>query len=172
MSLNFQNKIKFNQVKESIEQEFSFDGGLVTDIHETKLATNQSPNLANIYPNNDKSIKTRNGYLRYNTTPIGASSATSNTGTSTGTSSLATYTDRIAQTFQVGSDASMVQADLYLAMNTSGETQYVQAQLWSTSTTPSALVDYGQILLVSGTSETAYSFRFRVPQSLTASGES
>lgn len=171
MPKNYQTKINFDQKKEAVQETFSFDGGWVTDEHETKLQVNQTPNIKNVLYNSNKSIKTRGGYLRYNGDVVGSSSDESNTGTSTGTITLDAASDWVAQTFEVGTDASIVQVDFYLEMDTAGQTQYVQAELWSGSTGPSAELVDAQILLVSGDSETEYSFRFRVPQALTASTE-
>lgn len=171
MPLNLQQDIKFRNIPETPLTEYNFTGGLVTDAHETKLAPNQSPDLANVVFNNTGSIKTRNGYLRYNGDVAGSSSDEANTGASTGTITLDDPGDYVAQTFQVGSVASIVQVDFYLEMDTSGQEQYVQAQLWSGSTGPSAFIADAQILLVSGDSETEYSFRFRVPRSLAATTE-
>lgn len=164
-------KQKFSARKEEMVPVFEFNGGLVTDKHETKLSPSQSPNMANVTFNDTGSIKTRNGYLRYNGDPIGASSDEANTGTATGSLTLDAVGDWAAQSIQVGSDADIVQCDFYLAMTNSGEEQYMKAELWSGSTGPSAKLIDGQILLVSGTSETEYSFRFSVPYTLTASTE-
>lgn len=176
MPTQYTQNIKFRNVPEqqvSIgnQPSINFDGGLVTDKHETKLEVNQSPDLANVLFNNTGSIKTRNGYTRYNGDPIGASSDEANTGTSTGTLTIDAEGDWVAQTFQVGSGADMVQCDFYLEMDTSGEEQYMKCELWSGSTGPSAKLEDGQILLASGDSETEYSFRFRLPYTLTASTE-
>lgn len=171
MPVNYQQNIKFQNVPEERIDEFQFVGGLVTDPHETKLQPSQSPNLANVIFNDTGSIKTRNGYLRYNGDPVGSSSDESNTGTSTGTIEISAVGDWVAQTFQVGTAADIVQCDFYLAMNTSGEEQYVKAELWSGNTGPDAKLTDAQILLVSGTSETEYSFRFRVPYTLSDSTE-
>lgn len=171
MPTSFKKNLRFSPKPEKQIAEFSFDGGLVTDKHKTKLKSNQSFDEANIVFNDTSSIKTKNGYLRYNTDPVGSSSDEANTGASTGTVTLAAEGDRVAQTFQVSALASIVQCDFYLEMDTSGEEQYVQAQLWTGATGPSALVSLGQILLVSGAAETKYSFRFRVPYSLAATTE-
>lgn len=171
MPLSFQTKQSFKSKPEQVFEDFKFGGGYVADVHETKLQPSQSPNLQNVVHDTTDNLLTRNGYLRYNGNPVGASSNQSNTGTSAATVTLDAVSDWAAQTFQVGSDASLTQVDLYLAMNTSGETQYVKAELWSGSTGPNAKLLDGQIMLVSGTSETAYSFRFRTPYLLTASTE-
>lgn len=171
MGLNYQQKQKFKTTPEQVVQEFNFDGGWVADIHETKLKPNQSPDMENVVFERTKNIKTRNGYTRVNGDPIGSSSDEANTGASTATVSLASPGDYAGQTFQVGTIASIVQVDFYLAMNTANEEQYVQAQLWSGGTGPSTLVAKGQILLVSGTAETEYSFRFREPEALAATTE-
>lgn len=172
MPNNFQQKIQFRTAPEQRLDEFDFVGGLVTDKHETKLDPNQSPDLANIIFNDTGSIKTRNGYLRYNGNPIGASADQSNTGASTGSLAIDAPGDYVAQTYQASGAISVLQVDVYMAMQTSGQEQYMRAELWSTSGgAPSALLSngQGQIKLVSGTSETAYSFRFRVPASNSAS---
>lgn len=171
MPLSFSQDINFRNIPEQRIDEIDFVGGLVTDKHETKLENNQSPDMANVIFNDTGSIKTRNGYLRYNGDPVGASSDEANTGTSTGTVTLDAPGDYVAQTFEVGSGADMVQCDFYLEMDTTGEEQYMQAELWSGDTGPDALVATGQILLVSGDSETEYNFRFRLPYTLTASTE-
>lgn len=166
MPLRFDNNIKFRNVPEQRIEEFNFTGGLITDAHETKLQPNQSPDLANVIFNDTGSIKTRNGYLRYNTDPVGAAADQSNTGASTGSIALDAVGDYVAQTYQASGTISVVQVDVYMAMQTSGQEQYVEAELWSTSgSAPSAILTngQGQIKLVSGTSETAYNFRFRVP---------
>lgn len=168
MPVNFSQNIRFRNVPEQQLAEFDFVGGLVTDKHETKLEPNQSPDMANVIFNDTGSIKTRDGYLRYNGNPVGVSSDQSNTGASTGSLSIDAVGDFVAQTYQPSGTISVVQADAYMAMNTSGQEQYVRAELWSTSGgAPSALIDngQGQIKLVSGTSEAAYNFRFRVPAS-------
>jgi hypothetical protein len=171
MALSFQSQVKFRNVPEEKLEEFRFNGGLITDKHETKLDSRQTPNLGNVIYSDTESIKTRNGYTRYNNDPIGATSDESNTGTSTGTISLDAVGDYVAQTFQVGTSANMVQADFYLAMANSGEQQLVRMELWSGNTGPDARLYSSQILLVSGTAETEYSFRVRVPQSLTLNTE-
>lgn len=170
MPVNFANTIKFKNVPEEKIDEFSFEGGLITDVHETKLESNQSPDLANVVFTDRKTIKTRNGYTRYNGNPIGIVSDQANTGASTGTLSLTVETDYVAQTFIPSASINSVQVDAYLAMNTSGQTQLVRAELWSTTAgEPNALVNNGQsqVKLVSGTGETAYNFRFKEPVSLT-----
>lgn len=171
MPTNFQSKLKFKNAPEEPLPEFDFIGGSVTDPHETKLKPNQSPDMANVIFTDTHSIKTRNGYLRYNGDPIVSSSDEANTGTSTGTLTIDAVSDWVAQTFQVGSGASIVQCDFYLEMDTAGEEQYMKAELWSGNTGPNAKLIDAQILLVSGDSETEYSFRFTVPYALSASTE-
>lgn len=171
MPTNLKRRINFKPQKEQILDEFDFVGGLVTDSHETKLESNQTPNVENVLFNDTGSIKTRNGYLRYNTTPVGAAADQSNTGTSDGSQTIDAVGEWAAQTYQPSGAISVVQVDVYMAMTNSGEEQYVQAQLWSTSGgAPSAILTNGtgQIKLVSGTAETAYNFRFRVPASNSA----
>lgn len=171
MALSFQQRQTFKAKPEQVIEEFKLNGGLITDVHETKLMPNQSPDLGDVIYYTTGNLLTRNGYTRYNGLAIGAATDEANTGTSTGIATIAAITDYVAQTFQVGSDASIVQVDFYLAMNTAGQSQYMQAELWSGSTGPSAYIISAQKKLVSGTSETLYSFRFRVPSSLTASTE-
>lgn len=171
MPTQFQQNIRFKNVPESIVEEFKFVGGLVTDAHETKLDSSQSPDLANITFNDTGSIKTRNGSLRYNGDPIGSAADQSNTGASTGSLAIDAVGDYVAQTFQASGAVSTVQVDVYMAMQTVGQEQYVRAELWATSGgSPSALLTNGegQVKLISGTSETAYNFRFRLPVSLSA----
>lgn len=171
MSISFQQNIRFRNVPEQRIDEFNFVGGLVTDAHETKLEPTQSPDLANIIFNDTGSIKTRNGYLRYNGTPQGAASDQANTGAATGDLVIDATGDYLAQTFVPSGAISVVQVDLYLEMTTTGEEQLVRVELWSTSGgVPSALLTNGQsqIKLISGTGETAYNFRFREPVSLSA----
>lgn len=172
MPLSFQQNIRFKNAPETPVEEYNFVGGLVTDVHETKLEPSQSPNQANILFNETGSIKTRNGYSRYNGNPIGASSDQSNTGASTGDLLIDAVGDYVAQTFVPSGTISVLQVDVYLEMQDSGEEQYARVELWSTSGgSPSALLTNGksQIKLITGTSETAYSFRFREPVSLSAS---
>jgi hypothetical protein len=171
MPLSFQQKQSFKSQPEQVVEDFKFDGGLVTDIHETKLQQNQSPNLGDVIRDTTGNLLTRNGYLRYNVNPVGATSDEANTGASTGTQSLITINDYIAQTFQLTPSVDITQVDLYLAMNTTGETQYVQVELWSGATGPNAVLADAQTKLISGTSETTYSFRFRVPYTLAATTE-
>lgn len=171
MATSFQTDLRFRHVPEQRLDEFNFDGGLITDAHETKLQPNQSPDLANVIFNETGSIKTRNGSLRYNGTPQGAAADQSNTGASTGSLAIDAVGDYVAQTFQASGAISCVQVDVYMAMQTSGEEQYVRAELWATSgSAPSQILTdgVGQIQLVSGTSEAAYSYRFRIPASLSA----
>lgn len=171
MALSFQQNIKFKNVPEAKIEEFNFIGGLVTDKHETKLQPNQSPDLANVIFNATGSIKTRNGYARYNGTPQGAAADQSNTGASSGSLTIDAPGEYVAQTFQASGAISTVQVDVYMSMNTSGQEQYVRAELWSISGgVPSEILTngQGQIKLVSGTSETAYSYRFKVPTSISA----
>lgn len=66
MPISFVNKLKFTPKPEVRLDEFQFDGGLITDIHETKLKSNQSPNLQNVVFDESGSIKTRGGYIKYN----------------------------------------------------------------------------------------------------------
>ena len=172
MPTSFQQGTRFRTQKEEVLSEFNFVGGLVTDPHETKLAANQSPDMANAVFNETGSITTRNGYLRYNVNPIGTASDQANTGASAGTVEIDATADYVAQTFVPSGAISCTQVDLYLAMETSGEEQYVKVELWSTSGgAPSAILTNGtgQIKLITGNSETAYSFRFREPVSLSAS---
>lgn len=167
----FAQNIRFRNVPEQPIDMTEFTGGLVTDVHETKLQPNQSPDIANIVFNQTNSIKTRDGYTRFNGDPTGAASDQSNTGASSGSLAIDATTDYVAQTFIPSGAISCTQVDVYLAMQTSGQEQYVKVELWSTSGgVPSAILTNGtgQIKLVSGTSETAYSFRFRVPVSLSA----
>ena len=171
MATSFAQNIRFRSIPESIEEQFNFVGGLITDKHETKLESNQSPNMANIVLNDTGSIKTRNGYTGYNNISISSASDEANTGTSTATITLDAIGDYAAQTFQVGTEADLVRASFYLAMANSGEEQYVRAELWSGSTGPSTLIASGQVKLVSGTSETEYTFKFIVPQTLAATTE-
>lgn len=170
MPVNLKRDIRFRSQPEQVVEEFDFVGGLVTDAHETKLQPSQSPNLANVIFNDTGSIKTRNGYLRYNTDPIGIASDQANTGASTGSLAIDAPGDYVAQTFQASGAISTVQVDVYMAMQTANQEQLVRVDLWSTATTPSAILTNGkgQIKLVSGTSETKYSFRLRIPQSLSA----
>lgn len=171
MPSNYQNTLKFKNVPESKIEEFNFTGGLVTDAHETKLKPEESPDLANVIYNDTGSIKTRNGYIRYNVNPIGVSADQSNTGASTGSLAIDAPGDFVAETFQASGLISTVQCDVYMAMANVGQEQYMRVELWSTSgSAPSTLINNGtgQVKLVSGTSETAYSYRFRVPVSLAA----
>lgn len=171
MPTNYQQNISFKNVPEERIDEFQFIGGMVTDPHETKLEPNQSPNMGNVVFNDTKSIKTRRGHLRYNGDPIGASSDEANTGASTGTLTIDAVGDWVAQTFEVGTDADIVQCDFYLEMDAADEEQYMKAELWSGDTGPSSKLLDAQILLISGGSETEYSFRFRLPYSLSDSTE-
>lgn len=167
----FAQNIRFKHVPETPVEEFDFIGGLVTDRHETKLQSNESPDMANIIFNETGSIKTRNGYTRYNNNPIGSAADQSNTGASTGSIALDAVGDYVAQTFQASGAIETVQVDLYMGMQTVGQEQLMQVQLWSTSAgAPSTVTTngVGQIILVSGTAETAYSFRFRLPASISA----
>ncbi len=171
MPVTFKQNIKFRNQPEKRLDEFQFDGGLVTDQHETKLKPNQSPNLYDVVFNDTGSIKTRNGYTRYNTDPIGAAADQSNTGASTGTQLLSVITSWTGQTFIPSGSISTVQVDAYLKMTNSGEQQYVRVELWETvAGLPTELLTNGQsqIKLISGTAETVYNFRFRKPISLTA----
>lgn len=170
MPVNYQNNIKFKNVPEEQLDEFNFIGGLVTDVHETKLEPNQASDLANIIYNSTKSIKTRNGFTRYNNDPIGIASDQANTGASTGSLPITATTDFVAQTFVPSGTINTVQIDAYLAMQTSGQTQYVRLEIWSTTAgEPTSLITNGksQIKLISGTGETEYNFRFRQPVVLT-----
>lgn len=174
MPTSFGAPLKFSPKPELRLDEFNFDGGLVTDVHETKLKSNQSPNLANVVYNQTGSIKKRNGYTRYGTgaNAQGAASDTTNFGASTGSLALDDDTEYFAQTFQASGAISCLQVDLSLAMNTSGETQNVRVELWSTSSgVPSAILTdlaKSQVKSISGTGETTYSFRFSTPISLSA----
>lgn len=167
----FQQKQNFKSQPEQVVEDFKFDGGLVVDVHETKLQPNQSPNLQDVRHDTTGNLLTRNGYLRYNGDPIGATSDEANTGASTGTISLTSTSTYVAQTFQVGTLATMVQVDFYLEMDNSGESQYVKAELWSGATGPSAKLADAQIKFISEATETKHSFRFRVPYALAATTE-
>ncbi len=171
MPLSFQQRQTFRSQPEQVVQDFLFDGGLVTDVHETKLRPNQSPNVYNYLNDTAKNLVTRNGYLRYNTDPVGASANQSNTGTSTGTQSLTSTNSLVAQTFQVASVAYLTQVNFYLEMDNASETQYVRAELWSGNTGPFQKLADGQTLFISGDSETLYTFRFNVPYELAATTE-
>lgn len=76
MPTSFEQNIRFAPKPETRLDEFQFDGGLVTDTHETKLKSNQSPNMQNVIFNETGSIKTRNGFTEYNGTSIGANPLT------------------------------------------------------------------------------------------------
>lgn len=175
MALGFQQGLKFKPKREERLDEFNFDGGFIADAHETKLKSNQSPNLKNCIFNQTGSIKKRNGYTRYGTgqDAQGSSADQSNFGASTGTLALDSQSEYFAQTFQASGAISCLQVDLSLAMNTSGQTQNVRVELWSTSGgAPSAILTTlakSQIKQISGTGETTYSFRFSTPISLSAS---
>ena len=171
MPVVFQSKLKFKATPEDRIDEYDFVGGLVKDAHETKLESNQSPNMGNVLFNDTGSIKTRKGYTSHNAIVKGTSSDEANTGASTGSLTIDAVGDWVSQTFQVGTLASTVQVDFYLEMDTSGETQYMEAQLWTGATGPSALVAKSQIILVTAATETLVSFKFRVPQSLAATTE-
>lgn len=175
MPVNFRKNIKFKPKPENRLDEFNFIGGLVTDAHETKLKPEQSPNLANITFNQTGSIKKRSGYSRYGTGQDAQGSAADQTnfGASTGTLTLDTESEYFAQTFVASGAISCLQVDLSLAMNASGETQRCRVELWSTSGgAPSAILTSlakSQVVLVSGTSEATYNFRFSTPIALSAS---
>jgi hypothetical protein len=172
MPTSFNQRLTFKNIPEKLEEEFKFTGGLDTDTHETKQELSKSPNLLNVLFNDTASIKTRNGYIRYNTLPVGAASDQANTGAQAGNNSITNNLGIMAQTFQPSGAISVTQVDLYLSMVTSGEEQYVKVELWTTSGgAPASKISTGdgQILLISGTSETTYSFRFRRPVSLSAS---
>lgn len=167
----YNQKLSFANRKEEITEEFNFVGGLVTDAHETKLKPNQSPNMYNVVFNDTGSIKTRNGYRIYNSSPIGSASDQANTGAQSGTLAIDATSDYVAQTFIPSGTVDATQVDLYLAMNTSGQEQYVQVLLYATTAgLPTTLLTNGTgpIKLVTGTSETLYSFIFRHPVALTA----
>lgn len=169
-ALTFVQNLQFQNIPDSRLDDFQFDGGLVTDAHETKLQPNQAQDLANTIFNQTSSIKTRNGYIRYNGNPVSISSDQSNTGTLAGTLSISDTVSWVAQTIIPSGAISVTQVDSFLAMNTSGQTQYVRVELWSTSgSAPSAMIGQSQYILITGTSETQYSFRFREPVSLSAS---
>lgn len=173
MPNSFRRNIRFQAKQEERLDEFNFIGGLVTDLHETKLQPNQSPNLQNIIFNDTASVKTRSGYSRYNNDPIGITADQSNTGASTGSFSIDVVSDYYATTFIPSTSINAVQVNVYLAMVNSNEEQKVRVELWSTSGgSPSAIVTSiakSQILTISGTSETAYTFRIRTPIALAAS---
>lgn len=171
MATSFQQKQSFRSQPEQAVEDFKLNGGIVTDIHETKLGPGQSPNLANVIAADTNNLVTRSGYIRYNGNPIGATSDEANTGASTGTVTLSSVSSYAAQTFQLTPSAAITQVDFYLAMQTSGQSQYMTAELWSGATGPSVYIIDAQTLLVTGTSETAYSFRFRIPYTLSASTE-
>ena len=171
MPLNFSQKLRFKNVPEERIDEFDFIGGLVTDVHETKLKNNQSSDMANVVFTDTHSIKTKNGYSRHNGDPVGIVADQTETGASTGSLAITSSTDYVAQTFIPSGGIDVLQIDAYLAMANSGATQYARIEVWSTSGgAPSALLTNGksQIKQVSGTGETKYSFRFRKPLSLTA----
>lgn len=172
MATSFTNKINFTSKPETSNEQFDFSGGYIADVHETKLEPNQSPNMANVLFNDTKSAKTTKGYTRYNGDAVGSSSDQSNTGSSTGSLPISARDDRVSQTFEASGAINTLQVDVYLGMETSGDQQLVRVELWSTSSSkPSALLTNlakSQILLVSGTSETAYKFRFNSPIALSA----
>lgn len=173
MPVSFRRDIKFSPKQEVRLDEFQFDGGLLTDAHETKLKSNQSPNLLNVLFNETGSIKTRNGYTRYNTDPVGAAADQSNFGASAGTLPISNDTSYVAQTFQASGAINCLQVDLSLAMNTSGQEQKVRVELWTTTAgAPTLIISSlakSQIKNISGTGETTYSFRFSTPIALSAS---
>lgn len=175
MATNFQQNQRFRQVKEERLDEFNFIGGLVVDTHETKLKSNQSPNNRNALYNATGSIKTRNGYERYNGDTAGSAANQTSFGASTGTLPIAASTDYVAQTFQTSGTIECLQVDLSLAMASSSLEQDVRAELWSTSTSVPSLVltdnnfvARSQVKRVSGTSEATYNFRLLHPVTLTS----
>jgi len=171
MPVSFQQKMNFSNRKEESVAEYSFVGGLITDAHESKLQPNQTPNVSNVIYNQTGSIKTRNGYTLYNADVVGTASDQANTGASTGSSNVTTTATFVAQTFVPSGAINATQVNLYLAMVNSGEEQYVRCELWSTTAgVPTTLLTNGQgpILLISGTSETAYKFIFKHPVALSA----
>lgn len=171
MATSFVTNIKFQNKPEKQLDVFEFDGGYRTDAHETKLDPNQSPDMENVVFHNTTSIKTRNGYVRYNGDAVGISSDQSNTGASAGTLTITSTATYAAQTFVPSGTIACVQIDAYLAMQTAGEEQYIRLEIWSTSAgAPDALltsISKSQIKLISGDSETLYSFRFNTPITLT-----
>lgn len=169
MPTSFQQPINFRPKNPTRVDEFNFSGGLVTDIHETKLDLSQSPEEYNVTFNESGSIKTRNGYTRYNNDPQGASSDQSNFGTSTGTLALDDQNKFIAQTFQPSGEIECLQVDLSLAMDSSGESQRIRVELQDTSSSePDSTLSQSQIKNIDGNSEATYSFRFRQPQTLSS----
>lgn len=76
MPVSFKKNLTFTAKPEIRLDAFTFDGGLVVDVHETKLEPNQSPNMANVIFDDSHSIKTRNGYIKYNASSIGATPIT------------------------------------------------------------------------------------------------
>lgn len=171
MPTSFQQNLVFKSKPEKVLEEFTFDGGLKTDSNETKLTPNQSPDLANVIYNTTGSIKTRNGYLRYSTDAVTASSDQANTGASAATITLDAPGDYAAQTFQLSGAKNIMQVNFYLAMANANEEQYVRAELWSGNSGPLAQLTQEQILLVNGTSETTYKFRLRQPYAASGSTE-
>lgn len=160
--------MKFKNNPETPIEEYKLIGGLITDVHETKLQNNQSPDLGDVVFTDKETVKTRNGTLRNNGNPVGITSDTANSGASTGTLSITASNDYVAETFIPSTTINTTQIDAYLAMNTSGQTQYVRVEIWSTSSgEPNALVNKSQVKQVSGTGETTYSFRFKEPVNLT-----
>lgn len=75
MPTSFRRNLKFKSKPETRLDEFELDGGLITDENETKLKSNQSPNMAN-FVFNQTSVKTRNGYAKYNSSSIGSNPIT------------------------------------------------------------------------------------------------
>lgn len=175
MPVNFTQNQRFRQVKEERLDEFNFIGGLIKDTHETKLKPNQSPNLANVLFNTTGSIKTRKGYTRYNGDAVGSSADQTNFGASTGTLAITTASTYVAQTFQASGAISCTQIDLSLAMASSSLEQDVRVEIWSTSAgapstqiTTNNFLARSQVLRVSGTAETTYTFRFLHPITIVA----
>lgn len=171
MPTNFQQNLTFQPKPEKVIEEFTFDGGLKTDANETKLAPNQSPDLANVIFNTTGSVKTRNGYLRYNTDEVTAASDQSNTGASAATITLDTPSKYAAQSFQIASAKNIMQVNFYLAMANANQQQLMRLELWRGSSGPVAQLTEEQVVLVSGTSETTYKFRLKEPFAATGTTE-
>lgn len=172
MATSFVQKQTFKNQPEEVISEFNFIGGLVKDVHETKLEANQSPNMYNTIFNESRSIKTRNGSSRYNTDIVGSSSDVAHTGAATSTLSLTTPDTFIAQTFVPTGAVNVTQLDLFMCMANVGEEQLVRIEIWQTSAgAPTALLNnaISQVKNVTVTTSAEHTFRFRSPVALSAS---
>lgn len=170
MPLNLQQQVRFRNVPEQVEDEFTFDGGLVTDKHESKLTTAQSPNNENILYNDTGSIKTRYG-TRVHDQTIKGGEVIVIAGTQTDEIPVESAATWIAQTFTLAATTTLLGVqELALYSEDAHTTQQIELEIWSTlAGEPDALLHkFGVVEPIHNVSANRATLYFVKPPKLTS----